>query len=112
LYQYEGNWSRLYRFGQTETNNSNLVINNNKLEIKQLKEEDFGLYMCHDELRSTKILYRIEFVNKYGNINGRIESVQLNNSVRLDFKTSVENIKNNSTVIIKCSTPNCKLFYL
>ena len=87
-----------------------MVINKNKLEIKQLREEDFGLYMCHDKFRSTKILYRIEYVNKYGNVNGRVESVQLNNSVKLDFLTSVENIKNNSTVIIKCLTPDCKLF--
>ncbi len=99
-----GQWSNLNQ------NSSNLIIKGNYLRINSLKKENFGLYKCKNDKKSTIINYLIK-ENKNKKLVARIKSVDLNSSIKLNFLTPIENINEESSVKIKCSSLNSTYIY-
>jgi hypothetical protein len=113
-------WSML----EDNISNENVILNKNALIFKGLASENLGSYECSSTYET--ILHRIIFsleksVDSKNRVIGRtksyiIESVNSNHNeiphVRLDFRTSIENIRENSIVEIKCSSSTSKFILI
>ena len=109
---------------EDKISNENVILNKNALIFKGLSNENLGSYECSSSYET--ILHRIVFsleksVDSKNRVNGRtksyiIESVNSNHNeipqVRLDFRTSIENIRENSIVEIKCSSSTSKFIFI
>lgn len=93
---------------------SDIILENNKLNIKSLTEQNFGLYECTGKIqdKKTSVYYSIE---KQGNsVIGRtkkfIYSPNMKTDIVLDFMTNFDDISLNERIEIKCSSSKGNFF--
>ena len=101
----------------------NIILNKNALIFKGFSSENLGSYECssnHENVLHRIVLSLEKSVDSKNQVNGRtksyiIESVNSNHNdipqLRLDFLTSIENIKEKSMVEIRCSSSTSKIIF-